>query len=86
MLLEDKVLLSLKTLASGSFQNCVKDILIVSQPTVSAVLKEFVNCVSSKSGGFIYMPRNEQEINKSKEKFYQLYRFPGVIFLFLFAE
>ena len=25
------------------------------------------------------MPHNEQEINKSKEKFYQLYRFPGVI-------
>ena len=53
LLLEDKVLLSLKNLASGSFQNSVKDILNASQPTVSAVLKEFVNCVSSKSGNFI---------------------------------
>ena len=39
--LEDRVLLSLNTLGSGSFQNSVKDKLNVSQSTVSKCLTEF---------------------------------------------
>ena len=39
----NKVLISLKTLASGSFQNCSKDFMHVSQPAVSHVLSDFVN-------------------------------------------
>ena len=33
--IEKKVLISIKTLASESFQNCSKDFIIVSQRTVS---------------------------------------------------
>ena len=33
--LEDKVLLCLKTLGSGSFQSCSTDFFDVSQPTIS---------------------------------------------------
>ena len=60
----DKVLISLKTLASGSYQNCSKDFMHVSQPTVSRVFTSFVNSIVSKASQFIHMPRNEMEIAK----------------------
>ena len=41
----NKVLICLKTLASGSFQNCRKDFVHVTQPTVNRVLSAFVNSV-----------------------------------------
>ena len=46
---EEKVLLSLKTLVSGSFQKCSKDFLKVSQPTVSKTLALFTDVISSKA-------------------------------------
>jgi len=39
---EEKVLISIKTLASESFQNCSKHFLGVSQPTVGKTLQDFV--------------------------------------------
>ena len=60
----DKVLISLKTLASGSYQNCSKDFMHVSLPTVSRVFSSFVNSIVSKASQFIHMPRNEMEIAK----------------------
>ena len=39
--LEEKVLICLKTLGSGSFQNCSKDFVQVSQPRVSKILTSF---------------------------------------------
>ena len=63
---EDKVLISLKTLASGSFQNTSKDFLNVSQPTVSKVLSCFTDSMVRKASQFIYMPRNDAELAKSK--------------------
>ena len=57
--LEKKVLLSLKTLGTGSFQNSAKDLFGVSQPLVSNVLGDFVNAMVKISHKFIYMPRNE---------------------------
>ena len=58
---EQKILISLKTLASGSFQNSVKDSFPVSQSTVSKCLTEFVQTISKKANQFIYMPRTSSE-------------------------
>ena len=44
----DKVLICLKTLGSGSFQNCSKDFVHVTQPTVIRVISAFVNSIVSK--------------------------------------
>ena len=77
--LEHKVLISLKTLASGSFQNSVKDLLNVSQPTVSVVLSSFLDSMIKSAGKFIYMPRNAAEAFAIKRKLYDVAGFPGIL-------
>ena len=75
----DKVLISLKTLASGSYQNCSKDFMHVSQPTVSRVFSSFVNSIVSKASQFIHMPRNEMEIAKNISDFQLITGMPKVV-------
>jgi len=77
--LEQKVLLSLNTLGSGSFQSSSKHVLHVSQSTVSKVLSQFVDAMTAKASEYIYMPRNREEIYKTKSDFYQIAQFPGII-------
>ena len=77
--LEQKVLLSLKTLGTGSFQNTAKFLFGVSQPLVSNVLGAFVNAMVKISHKFIYMPRNEAERSKIKSDMYKVARFPGIL-------
>ena len=74
-----KVLISLKTLGSGSFQNTAKDFFGVSQPVVSKVLSQFVDAMVKVSEKFIYMPRNQDEKDAVKSGFYKAAGFPGVI-------
>lgn len=77
--LEQKVLICLKTLKSGSFQNCSKDFMDVSQPTVSVVLAAFMDSIIKKASHFIYMPRSRDEILKAKNELYQIASLPGTI-------
>ena len=74
----EKVLISLKLLASGSFQSLTKDNLNAAQSTVSEVLPRFVLCLLRKKKDFMYMP-NHSSAQLTKEQFYSLGRFPGVI-------
>ena len=75
---EQKVLISLKVLASGSFQNVAKDYVNVAQPTVSKVLEDFVDALNSRVKDFIFMPSG-RELNASKQQFYAEANFPGVV-------
>ena len=75
---EQKALICLKTLESGSFQNCSKDFLGVSQPTVHKTMPVFTDCMAKKAEKFIYMPRNHPE-EKTKREFFQAAQFLGVI-------
>ena len=77
--LEDKVLLSLKALGSGSFQSSVKDFLNVSQPAVSVILGAFLDSMLKKAGQFIYMPRTLEERRTTKQKLYDVAGFTGVL-------
>ena len=77
--LKQIVLFCLKTLRSGSFQSTSKDFLKVAQPTVSKKLTQFMNSITTKASGYIYMPRSREEVAKTKHDFYQLAGFPGVI-------
>ena len=76
---EHKVLISLKTLASGSFQSTSKDFICVSQPTVSKVLDSFINALIKHARHFIYMPRNTDEVDDVKRDFYKIADFPGIV-------
>ena len=69
LLLEQKVLICLKTLGSGSFQNCSKDFINVSQPTVSQVFSDFTDNMVRMAPNFIYMPSNSNEILRTKKEF-----------------
>ena len=75
--IEEKVLISIKTLTSGSFQNCSKDFIKVPQPTVSN--KVFTDCLSKTAKQFINMPRNHAEEEAIKSEFYGIAGFPGVL-------
>ena len=77
--LEQKVLICLKTLQSGSFQNCSNDFIDVAQPTVSQVLNKFVENMVNIAPSFIYMPSNSMDILRAKREFYKVAGFPGVI-------
>jgi len=76
---EEKVMISLKTLASGSFQSSVKDLFAATQPTVCRCLNEFVEILINKAFYFIYMLRNQEECNKIKNGFFQIAGFRWVL-------
>ena len=75
--LEQKVLICLKTLASGSFQNCSKDFLKTSQPVVSKLMKAFTDAMAKKVPELVHMPTC-QELEEMKASFYKVAGFPGV--------
>ena len=77
--LEEKVLMCLKTLGSGSFQNCSKDFVQVSQPSVSKILTSFSDSLVKLAPKFIFMPSTGADIFETKHNFYQVAGFPGVI-------
>ena len=52
---EQQVLISLKLLASGSFQSSAKDNINVAQSTVSCTLSRFMDSLLSKKKEFIYV-------------------------------
>lgn len=75
---DDQILISLKLLGSGSFQNVAKDFIGVSQPTVSRCLDGFLNAILKHRNTFIHMPQGEA-VQQNKIKFYEKSNFPGVI-------
>ena len=75
----DKILICLMALASGGFQNCRKDFMHVTQPTVRRVLSAFVNSNVSKTSQHIYMPKNETDISRTVTDFQQILGMPMVV-------
>ena len=73
--LRPKVFLCLKTLGSGSFQSTSKDFLKVTQPTVSKVLIQFVNSITTKASRYIYWQETERKLQKRKKIFIRLQDF-----------
>ena len=77
--LKQKVPICFKTVGSVTFQNCGKDFVNVSQPTVSQVLSDFTENMVRMASSLIYMPSNSNEMIKTKREFYKVAGFPGVI-------
>ena len=74
--IEEKVLISIKTLASGSFQNCSKDFIKVSQPTVSNTLQAFTDCLTKKLSSLSTCQEIALRRKLSNRNFTELQDFP----------
>lgn len=55
-----QVLVSLRFLASGTFQNVLADTVGVSQPTISRIIHSFCSAIAAIAGQYIVYPLNNQ--------------------------
>lgn len=78
---EMKVIITLRFLATGKMQRCSSDDLGPSQQSVSRVITETLNALSSRHilTQFIKFPITLNETNRKKMDFVQIAGFPGVI-------
>jgi hypothetical protein len=77
----DKILITLRYLATGPIQLNDADIHGISQPTISRVLDEVIAALSSPAivQRFIKFPTTLQELTANQTEFYGLAHFPKVI-------
>ena len=73
-----KILTSLKVLATGGFQNIAKDSINIAQQTVSDAFSQFINAMYEKRSDYIKMP-NAEEQRISKQHFQDTAGFRDVI-------
>ena len=76
-----KLFLTLRFLATGSFQILIGDDCGVSQPTVSRTVWHVIYRIAALAPRFIKYQKTENEKNKMSQKFYQLAGIPGIISL-----
>nr|XP_034332395.1 putative nuclease HARBI1 [Crassostrea gigas] len=76
-----KILLTLRFLATGKMQLCNGDDMGVSQPTVSRAITATLRSLSSPQicAQFIKFPLNVHEIRKNQEEFFKIAGFPGIV-------
>lgn len=77
----DKILITLRYLATGPIQLNDADLHGVSQPTVSRVITEVVSALSSPDilQQFIQFPLIREQLKRNQQEFYGLARFPKVV-------
>lgn len=74
-----QVLIALRFYASGSFLQVVGDTVGVDKSTVSRVVTNVSLALVAKQQQFIKWPRDQQDLSKSKNMFYQRGGFPCVV-------
>ena len=75
---QQKLLITLRYLATGNFQRVDGDLCGVSQATVSRVVNETVRKIAKMSPQYIVFP-TEGELVFQQARFMQLHRFPSVV-------
>ncbi|XP_046577279.1 putative nuclease HARBI1 [Haliotis rubra] len=75
-----KVLVTLRYLATGKFQMCNGDDHGLSQPTISRVIEQTLQSLTSQRmvRRFVTFPTQAQDIRRHQRRFYQTANFPGV--------
>ncbi|XP_066931127.1 putative nuclease HARBI1 [Clytia hemisphaerica] len=76
---ESQVLISLKFLACGSFQQVVGDVIGVDKSTVSRIVPQFCQALNRKRNQFIVFPTTAQQKTEIKQGFYRMAGFPSTI-------
>ncbi|XP_046345474.2 putative nuclease HARBI1 isoform X1 [Haliotis rufescens] len=76
-----KVLVTLRYLATGKFQICNGDDHGLSQPTISRVIFQTLDSLTSHRilRRFVTFPVQPQEIRRHQQRFYQTANFPGIV-------
>lgn len=75
----DKILVTLRFYATGSFQQVLADHINISQPTVSRIIAIVSRSLASLRPEFIRMPTTEEERRRIKLQFYSIRQFPCVL-------
>ena len=75
---ENQVLIGLRFLASGSFQQVIGDTIGVHKLTVSRTVDRFCTAIINRRREFVKFPMTENEKNHIKEGFFKLGGFPSV--------
>ena len=76
---EEKLYTAIRFYGTGTFQLVVGDLVGISRTSVSRIIKEVSEAIASLKNDYIYMPRNQQEINNAYQKFFEIGKFPTVI-------
>ena len=74
-----KLLIVLRVYATNSFQSVCADLIDVSQPLISNVVRSISECIASKRSDFIKMPRTADDILNTQTEFRRIAGFPRVI-------
>ncbi|KAB0795339.1 hypothetical protein PPYR_06811 [Photinus pyralis] len=81
--IQTKVLAALRFYGSGSYQEITgsNSFVAISQPSVSRAVNEVTNALNRPEilNNEIRFPQNVEELQNLRTKFYEKYRFPGVI-------
>lgn len=74
-----KLLSTLQVLASGSFQTPIAGVSGIAQSSVCRAMWEVVPAIIRRVGRHIRFPQNQQDIQETKQDFYQVAGFPNVV-------
>lgn len=75
----DKLLVSLRFYATGSFQVVIGDVIHVHKSTVCRIIRLVSFWLASQRKHFINMPETNAETIETKNDFYEILNFPNVI-------
>ena len=65
-------------MATGSFQSVVGELINISQPTMSRMVRRVSRVIASKSSTVVKFPTNEDVLSHQR-KFLEIGGFPGVV-------
>ena len=74
-----QILVTLRFLATGTFQNVIGDSVQIHKSTVCRIVKRVCHHIALLKPNYINMPRTQQERQRSQFEFYMMHGFPGVI-------
>jgi len=69
---------TIRFMATGSFQSVVGELINISQPTMSRMVRRVSRVIASKSSTVVKFPTNEDVISHQR-KFLEIGGFPGVV-------
>ena len=74
-----QVLLTLRFYACGTFQDVCAELINVSQPTACRTIDRVTKALAQHTHHWIHFPNNPREIQRQKDKFFDMNGFPGVV-------
>ncbi|XP_065205515.1 putative nuclease HARBI1 [Planococcus citri] len=76
---EQKVLLTLRYYATGSFEDAFAEFAGVHESTVEKIIKLVSEAIAELRPQFIYMPESDADITQIRQEFYNIAKFPRCI-------